>query len=186
MRLFIAREALDAHAQRIFPLLDPKVSLPEKIKKAFPMAAHYALWYPHQWIYGKSLPEGIAVPRKLTGHFRYLEEAAHRLARNLFHGMMLYQQGLEKKQQLLTRLVNIGTDLFAMAAASSRAVAVHSKNPADAGPIELADLFCRQARTRVEKRFGSLFCNDDRFTYEVAQETLKGKYRWLEEGIIEP
>lgn len=186
MRLFIAREALDAHAQRIFPILDPKTPWVEKLKRLLRAFGYYLTWYPRQWFYLVQEPTGVSVPGALRPHLRYIEKAAHRLARNLFHAMALYQQGLEKKQQLLTRVVNIGTDLFAMSAASSRAASVYSKNPSDSGPVELADLFCRQARSRIEKQFQTLFHNDDRFTYYVAQETLKGKYRWLEKGIIEP
>ncbi len=187
MRLFIAREALDSHVQRIMPLLDPKTPAGEKIAKALFSALHYGLWYPAQWIgFGGHLPRGVSLPSRLGPHVRYVKKAARRLARNLFHAMMLHQQGLEKKQLILTRLVNIGTDLFAMAVTLSRAVLLTQKNPADKGPVELADLFCRQARGRANKQFRTLFRNDDRYSYYVAQETLKGKYRWLEKGIIQP
>ena len=186
MRLFIAREALDPHVQNIFPILDPKTPVGEKITRLVKTVGHYAAWYPNQWIYGNHRPGGVTFPKALEPHVRYTEKGAHRLARSLFHAMARYQQGLEKKQQLLTRIVNIGTDLFAMAVTCSRALALHVENPADEGPLELASLFCRQARGRIEKQFRSLLRNDDRFVYYVAQETLKGKYRWLENGIIEP
>ena len=186
MRLFIAREALDDHVRRIFPLLDPKTFFLKKIQMAVQMTVHYALWYPRQWVYRTPPPGGVSIPEKLRPHFFYAQRCAHRLARDLFHAMMKYQQGLEKKQRLLTRLVNIGTDLFAMAVACSRAVLLHAKNPSNDGSLELADLFCREARGRIEKQFRTLFRNEDRLTYSVAQNTLKGKYRWLEDGIIEP
>jgi hypothetical protein len=185
MRLFIAREALDTHVQKIFAILDSKISLAGRIRKALEATGHYALWYPKQWIYGSQKRAAQSIPAALKPHVRYVGKAAHRLARNLFHAMMLYQQGLEKKQMVLTRIVNIGTDLFAMAAALSRAISL-APTPSDPGSVELADLFCRQARGRVEKQFHNLFVNNDRFTYSVAQETLKGKYRWLAEGIIAP
>lgn len=185
MRLFIAREALDSHAQKIFPILDPKTPGGEKLRRAIRALAYYAAWYPSRWI-SLALPANPPLPRELRPHTRYVERSARRLARSLFHAMVLYQKGLEKKQLLLTRLVNIGTDLFAMAVSSSRALALYSKNPADPSPLELADLFSRQARRRIEKQFRALFRNDDRLTYDVAQETLRGKYRWLEKGIIEP
>ncbi len=185
MRLFIAREALDAHLRRILPILSSKTPLFEKLSRAAKAAAHYAVWYPNQWLYG-SRSRHASIPGKLKPHFSYVERAAHRLARNLFHAMMIYQQGLEKKQQILTRLVNIGTDLFAVAVTCSRAAYLYSKNPSDIGPVELADLFARQARGRIERQFAKLFVNDDGFTYHIAQETLAGKYRWLEDGIIDP
>jgi len=186
MRLFIAREALDSHVRRILPILEPQKSLPEKLKLFLQATGHYALWYPRRWIHGNAVPQSISIPDALRGPLKYTAQTVQRLARNLFHAMLLYQQGLEKKQQLLTRLVNIGTDLFAMAATCSRAVSLYRRNPSDPGPVELADLFSRQARVRIERQFRSLFRNNDRFTYYIAQETLKGKYRWLEEGIIEP
>jgi hypothetical protein len=187
MRLFIAREALDPHVRRIFPILDPRTALGEKAGLILKAVGHYAAWYPVQWIYrAPQRPQGVPIPSRLEPHLRYTEKCAHRLARNLFHAMARYQQGLEKKQQVLTRLVNIGTDLFAISVTCSRAIALLTKNPQDSGPIELADLFSRQARRRIERQFRALFRNDDRFTYHVAQETLRGKYRWLEEGIIEP
>ena len=186
MRLFIAREALDAHLQKILPILSVKTPVAKRLRQAWEATAHYARWYPVQWLYRTRLPKEVAIPPRLAPHFRYAEHTAHRLARNLFHAMMIYQQGLEKKQQLLTRLVNIGTDLFTMAVSCSRAVSLYSKHPSDEGSLELADLFSRQARRRIEKQFRTLFRNDDRLAYHVAQETLKGKYRWLEEGIIGP
>lgn len=186
MRLFIAREALDVHVRRIFPILDRRVGIFEKVKLVFQTTVYYAGWYPAQWLYKSRIPPGIGIPKRLLPHFHYLKKTAHRLARNLFHGMMIYREGLEKKQLFLTRLVNIGTDLFGIAVACSRALSLHAKNPAEEGPLELADLFCREAKGRAEKQFRSLYQNDDRLAYHVAQETLKGRYLWLEDGIIPP
>lgn len=185
MRLFIAREALDSHLGRILPILNPKAGIIERLRRVLQSACHYAIWYPRQWFPGLGFSR-VSAPGTLRPHICYVERRARRLARNLFHAMMIYREGLEKKQQLLTRLVNIGTDLFAMAVSCSRAASLHSKNPSDTSPLELANLFCRQARGRIEKQFRTLFHNDDRLSYHVAQETLKGKYRWLEQGIIEP
>jgi hypothetical protein len=53
------------------------------------------------------------------------------------------------------------------------------------GAGELADLFCRQARRRVEDSFDRLFDNDDVATYRVAQEVLAGRHGWLEEGVVD-
>jgi hypothetical protein len=48
----------------------------------------------------------------------------------------------------------------------------------------MADLFCRQARRRVEESFRSLFRNDDVRTYRVAQNVLAGEHLWLEQGLV--
>ena len=141
-------------------------------------------WYPQQIFHGNQLPKDVAIPDELRGHMKFSSRAAHKLARNLFHAMMIYQQGLEGKQHLLAKLVNVGTDLFSMSAACARAVYLYSQNPKDSGPLELADLFCLQARGRIKKQFHGLFFNRDKFVYQVAQNALEGKYKWLETDIF--
>jgi hypothetical protein len=184
MRLFIAREALDPHARRILPLLNPPVDLIAKLKLVGELILFYVTWYPRQWFYWPTARIASEVPVKLRGHVRFIQRKSHHLARSLFHAMMFYQQGLEKKQRLLGRLVNIGTDLFAMAASLARAASMTQKNSSDESPVELADLFCREARRRIEKHFRGLLSNDDACAYQVARKALDGKYAWLEKGII--
>jgi len=186
MRLFIAREALDPHARRIFPLLDPKVSLSDKIKMVTQLFLHYSVWFPKLWLPLNDTKGVEEVPSKLQHHIRFVNRSSRHLARNLFMVMMLYQQGLEKKQRLLARHVNAGTDLFAIAASCSYAAHLVSKNPSDRGSIELADLFCRDATKRVKRQFRTLFFNNDAYAYGIAQKMLKGDYLWLEDGIIAP
>ena len=99
--------------------------------------------------------------------------------------MAKYQQGLEKHQQILFRYVNIGTDLFAMAATCSRATFLAEKNPADKTSEDLADLFCREAVLRIEREFYNQRHNDDTMIYKIGRNMLEGKYRWLETGIIQ-
>lgn len=184
MRLFIAREALDPHARRIFPLLDPEINLFKKIKMVFDLFVFYSVWYLKQWFYRPGVKHLENLPSKLRPHIVYVNRISHRLARNLFLAMMLYQQGLEKKQRLLGRFVNIGTDLFAMAATCSRSALLVAKNPSDQSSVELADLFCLDAKSRIKRHFECLFKNEDAYAYRIARNALDGKYSWLEDGII--
>lgn len=186
MRLFIAREAMDSHVRRIMPIMSPKTPMGERFTLIGKSFVHYAGWYPKQFIYCSKLPDNIDIPAELKCHMKYASRTAHKLARSLFHAMMLYQQGLESKQHIMGRLVNVGTDLFSIAATCARAIMMVQKNPSDKGPVELADLFCRQARGRIGKQFRGLFFNNDKFTDKVAAKTLAGKYPWLVEGIVEP
>jgi alkylation response protein AidB-like acyl-CoA dehydrogenase len=186
MRLFIAREAMDSHVRRIMPILSPKTKFWDRFRFLGKAIAFYSVWYPRQFLPANPPPRGMAIPKPLLPHMKYAGRKARKLARNLFDAMMIYQQRLEKKQQLLTRLVNIGTDLFAMAAAISKAIQMTAENPTDNGPVELADLFCRKAEGRIEKQFKRLFINNDGFAYKIAQNTLQDKYAWLENDIIEP
>lgn len=186
MRLFIAREAMDSHVRRIMPIVSPKTPWGERFSKIGSAFKFYAGWYPKQLFFIPVLPAGIEIPKELQGHMKYASKMTRKLARSLFHAMMIYQQGLESKQHLMGRLVNAGTDLFAMAAACACAVSMVQKNPSDRSSVELADLFCRQARARIEKQFRGLFINSDGFTYQVAQNALADKYAWLENDIIQP
>jgi hypothetical protein len=184
MHLFIAREAMDPHLRRIFPLMSGKTPFGEKLKKGMEAFGHYAFWYPRQWVYLGRWKKHAKVSLKIRKHISFVERTSHRLARDLFHSMARYQQGLEKRQQVLFRFVNIGTELFAMAAACSRAAYLASQDPSDDGPEELADLFCREAAIRVEREFRSQNHNDDKMIYRVGRQMLEKKYLWLEEGIV--
>jgi hypothetical protein len=91
-----------------------------------------------------------------------------------------WQAKLEKRQAVLGRIVDIGAELFAISAAVVYADTQRRE------ATELADLFCRQARRRVEALFDSLFDNDDTDAYELAQGVLGGRFSWLEEGVVDP
>lgn len=186
MRLFIAREAMDSHVRRIMPIMSPKTPFGKKLSMIGKAFTFYAFWYPKQFLFCSKLPSNVNIPEELKGHMKYASRISHKLARSLFHAMMLHQEKLEAKQHLLGRLVNAGTDLFSISAACSKAIGMYNANPADKGPVELADLFCRQARSRIAKQFRGLFCNSDKFTYQVAQNALNGQYSWLEKDIILP
>ena len=184
MHLFIAREAMDPHLRRILPLLSSRTGFGEKIKKAGSLFLHYAFWYPRQWVYLSRWKNYAKVSPALRRHITFIEKTSHRLARGLFHAMAVYRQGLEKRQQILFRFVNIGTDLFAMAAACSRAAYLVDQNPNDKSSEELCDLFCREAALRVEREFRSQRRNDDKMIYKIGRNMLDGKYEWLENGIV--
>src|SRR2546426_2660550 len=58
---------------------------------------------------------------------------------------------------------------------------------AEFGPraVALADLFCSEARGRVDAKFKQLWRNADVAAYRVAQDVLQGEHRWLEQGMVE-
>jgi hypothetical protein len=103
-----------------------------------------------------------------------------RLARDLFHMVGLHRQGLQKRQMILGRLVDCGAELFTMAAV----LAYSSSAEAPKGSVEVADLFCRQARRRLKVLRSGVYWQDDRAAYKVARELLDGKYPWLNDNIV--
>ncbi len=184
MRLFIAREAMDPHLRRIFPIMSPKTPLGQKLSMAVSAFAFYTFWYPRQWMYLSRWRNHTKVSGAIRTHIRFIEKTSHKLARELFHAMAIHQEGLEKRQQLLARFVNIGTDLFAMAASCSRAAHLLGQTPSDRGPEELADLFCKEATLRIKREFHAQRENDDKMIYKIGRKMLEGKYQWLETGIV--
>jgi hypothetical protein len=121
---------------------------------------------------------------RLARHLRFVERSSRRLARTLFHCMVRFGPKLEKKQAVLGRLVEIGAELLAISAACSRAHKLVRETPAQTGPRELADVFSRQARRRVEEKFRAIWHNDDDLTYKTARHVLDDHFLWLEEGIV--
>lgn len=178
MHLFIAREALDPHMKiaKMSPLTG-KMDLSAAAK-------YYLKWYPKLWFKRNALPEKRLFPGKLYGHLKYVEKSSRRLARTLFHVMIRHRGGLEKKQRVLGRIVEMGTEIFAMTAVISRAQRLYSKNKTDATPLELADTFCKRARRRIGALHKAVYFNDDKSEYAIARKFLKGEFDWLEEGII--
>ncbi len=175
MRLFIAREALDPHLKIAgASATSDKVDL-------LGAAKFYATWYPKLWLPRFGLSGDVEVPRRLRGHLRFLERGTRRLARDLFHMMMLHRQGLQRRQMVLGRLVDTGAELFAIVASLSRA----ASRGAPVGAVQLADLFCRQARRRIAALHRGVYANDDARAYKTARAVLDDQFPWLtRENII--
>jgi len=182
MRLFIAREAVDTHLEVAGALIDPKTTMAEKLAALGRSGLFYATWYPRLW-FGLRGRVGYGEFGPLAGHVRFVDRASRKLARTLFHCMVRFGPRLEKRQAVLGRLVEIGAELLAITAACSRAHAMVKRDPSNRGPLELADLFSRQARRRVEDRFAAVFDNDDVATYTVAQQLIRDEHAWLEQGM---
>lgn len=186
MRLFIAREALDPHLKRIMAVLNPRVPIFKRIKSVFSVGLYYMFWYLGLWIPVFGLRGEKDLPAQLKKHVKFIRRNSKHLARDLFLKMMIYQQRLEAKQNILARFVDIGTDLFVMASACSYAASlVNKKNNAyGKTPIELADLFCREARVRVTRNFQDVCRNNDKISAEIGKKMLGSEYEWLENEII--
>jgi hypothetical protein len=100
--------------------------------------------------------------------------------------MLVHQAKLQRKQAFLGRIVDVADELFAMAAAVSRASGMAAaRSPHAAEAQELADLFCRGSRRRVKRLFADLWRNDDDRKYGVARRILDGRHQWMEEGLLE-
>jgi len=183
MHLFMAREAMDTHFKLAGDLMRKSVPMGRKLECLVKMMGFYLAWYPRQWIAGIVAPShGFAGPQ--AKHIRFVHRTAHKLARTLFHCMAAYQARLEKKQMVLGHLVEIGMELFTMAAVCSYTKDASRVSQSDDSARELANLFCRQARRRIRDHFRALHCNDTMSANRVANDVLDNRMRWLEDGIV--
>jgi hypothetical protein len=123
----------------------------------------------------------------LAKHVRFAERNSRKLARSIFYLMNRWQAALEKKQARLGRIVDIGAQLFAMSSAVVYANTIANEHPERGEQAkELADVFCKQCRRRIDELFTALWFNDDEDNYELALGVLDGRYEWLEEGVVDP
>jgi alkylation response protein AidB-like acyl-CoA dehydrogenase len=180
MRLFIAREAVDHHFTLAFDIVNPKATRREKLAALSRAVPFYAAWYPSRWVNASRLSRHSEFG-KLARHLRYAEHTTRRLGRAMFHAMVRFGPKLEKRQMVLFRAVDIGAELFAISAACVRARMLDERG--DDRAMELAEVFCREARLRIERSFDDLFGRNDRALYKLAQRVLAGEHAWLEDGI---
>jgi len=189
MRLFIAREAVDAHLAAAGELIEPGVPAGRKARAAAKAGGFYAKWLP-TLVTGKGQQPGAYNEfGPLAGHLRYVERTSRKLARATFYGMARWQGKLERKQGFLGRIVDIGAELYAMSAACTRAQ-LDATDEAGTGRgstgFELAGAYCAQARLRCDELFGQLWANTDTADSALSAQVLTGRYTWLEDGIIDP
>jgi alkylation response protein AidB-like acyl-CoA dehydrogenase len=187
MHLLIAREAVDRHLQVAGDILEPETALKDKARGALGAGAFYAKWLPKLAVGEGHKPGAYDEFGELATHLRYVERSSRRLARSTFYAMTRWQAKLEQRQSFLGRIVDIGAELFAIAAAVIYAdtIAGEHSDRADSAR-ELADLFCRQARRRADALFHGLWANDDDQGYKTAQAVLDGRHAWIEEGVADP
>ncbi|WP_244208346.1 acyl-CoA dehydrogenase family protein [Arthrobacter oryzae] len=186
MKLLIAREAVDAHLAAAGDLASEDAPLSDKAKAAVGASGFYAKWLP-KLVAGAGMdPRSYNDFGRLAKQLRYVERSSRRLARQTFYGMGRWQAKLEHKQAFLGRIVDIGAELFAMAACCSRAEMLLRTQPErGASAYELAEAYCEQARVRVDEYFDRLWRNTDDADRVLARKTLAGDYAWLEAGVLD-
>jgi alkylation response protein AidB-like acyl-CoA dehydrogenase len=188
MQLFIAREAVDAHLSAAGELIEPG-ELPAKARAAVKAGKFYAKWLPTLVTGQGSVPTAYSEFGPLATHLRYVERTSRKLARETFYAMARWQGKLERKQGFLGRIVDIGSELFAMSAVCVRAqyeTVEGTDSARGEGGVELADAFCRQARVRTDALLAGLWHNTDALDVKLANRVLEDNYTWLEQGVVDP
>jgi alkylation response protein AidB-like acyl-CoA dehydrogenase len=186
MHLLIAREAVDQHLAVAGDILEPETAMGDKAKAAVEAAKFYTKWLPQLAVGEGVKPGSFSEFGALAPHLRYVERASRKMARTTFYAMGRWQAKLERKQSVLGRIVDIGAELFAISSAVVYAQTLQAEQPARAAEaVQLADLFCKQARRRADALFAEVFDNDDEQAYTLAQDVLAGKLAWDEDGVLD-
>jgi alkylation response protein AidB-like acyl-CoA dehydrogenase len=167
MHLFIAREALDPHLRRGAAALDTRKAGGERLSAAMKAGLFYAKWYPVRWLpLPSTLPHDL--DPELARGMRSVARLSRKLARTLFHAMARNGPKLERRQLLLSRLVDIGSELLAMSAAAAYAHAL-----GDEESRQTAAFICRRGKHRVEALFRGAANFPDREAYRLAKRMME-------------
>ena len=180
MHLFMAREAVDKHLSVAGAMIDPKVGVGAKLAALPKIAFFYAFWYPRLWLKGLF---GFGYGRfgRFAKHLRFINSSCAKLARETFHGMMIYQAKMERKQGFLFRVVDIANELFAMSATIARTQRMIEQGHEDAKEAtEVAEMFCLNARRKVQQWFREIWANDDEKKTSFARNLMNDEYTFIE------
>jgi hypothetical protein len=112
MRLFIAREALDPHLKIGADVVNSTLPIQKRAKAALRAARAYSTWYPRMWLPSNTGSSMTHLHPYLRRDLETIANQSRKLARTLFHEMVLNGPSLEKRQVLLGHLVDIGAELF--------------------------------------------------------------------------
>jgi hypothetical protein len=181
MHLLIARAAVVMLRSVAGDIIDPEAATGAMVKAGLRAGAFYAAWLPTLAVGKGQIPGGYGSFGPLAKHLRVVERSSRKLARSTFYGMARWHGKLERRQAFLGRIVDIGAELFAMSATCVRAHAERDTHPEG---LELAELFCRQARLRIREHFRALWRNTDSRDVALAKRIAEGRYAWIERGVL--
>ena len=168
MHLFLAREALDGHLQRTGTLFK-KASVGAKLLTVVKAAGFYPFWYAKLWMGGlfKSFPD---FDDNLARHLHWVDSRTRKLARVLFHNMILLGPKLEMRQLTLGRVVDIGVELAVMALVAARAQS--EARTGDTSQMNTALYWLEHSRLRVDDLFRKINHNNDAAASALAKELM--------------
>jgi alkylation response protein AidB-like acyl-CoA dehydrogenase len=177
MRLFIAREALEPHLKIGADVVNSTLPLKRRAKAMLRAAREYAVWYPRQWFSSGAGQAGASLHPALRDDLNAIARQSHKLARTLFHEMLLNGPALEKRQVLLGHLVDIGAELFVwsctLAYAETR-ITDASVNQADVEKLlRKVHYFGDLSRKRLANHYAAMRGGLDKESYRVSRDLVE-------------
>jgi len=179
MHLFLAREALDGHLKMAGSLFDKRASISDKLLTLLKCGLYYPFWYLKLLLPSFKFYFGFKSP--LSRYLRWVNSRTSKLARALFHRMVLIGPKLEKRQLTLSRIVDIGVELVVMGL-----VACRVQTELDRGEdknLKKAVYWLKSARLRVDELFRELNNNSDKEARELSQDLLNSVAPFEENDI---
>ncbi|MFZ4596241.1 MAG: acyl-CoA dehydrogenase family protein, partial [Verrucomicrobiaceae bacterium] len=173
MRLFIAREALDPHLKIGAQAVNASLPMKQRMKAALRAAKFYSVWLPVKNV-PRSIQGGLDLHPSLLTEMASVERLSRKLARRLFFAMAINGPALEKKQVLLGRFVDIGSELFVLATAIGYAQSKIVQADMNAKQVDhklaLVGYLGQLTRHKVGELFRSIVSNADREGVAIARE----------------
>jgi len=175
MRLFIAREALDPHLKIGAEAVNASLPMKQRMKAALKAAKFYSVWLPVKYV-PRSIQGGLDLHPTLLTEMASVERLSRKLARRLFFAMAINGPALEKKQVLLGRFVDIGSELFVLATTISYAQSKIVQADMNAKQVDhtlsLVHYLGELARQKVNELFRSIASNADKEGVALARELI--------------
>lgn len=189
------REGLDEYLKKGAPFFRKGMRL-EKLKAAARFGWQYVRSFFSNFTVPRIDPDNLSVvsshldfidhgvpaiysndPAVLTKHLKFVDYSSRRLARAIIWLSAKYRDKMSVKQLTLARLYTIASELYAVTAVCSYAIYLGYE-----WYVDLADLFCREAVSRVNDAFRDLWDNNDSLARKIAKKVLNKEYPQLEKG----
>ncbi|TVQ77919.1 MAG: DNA polymerase II [Bradymonadales bacterium] len=185
-RLFVSREALDRHLKLAGALFNPKSSIGEKFGATLKAGLFYSWWYPKLWLNFSFWPRFAWAGCWEGSALRFMHKMSRKLARSMFHAMILNGPKLEKKQITLGRIVDTGTNLFVMAAVLSRYLTRKKAGQLRSSETFLAQRVIASYREATLRAYqGIKVLPGKSQTLELSKRIMDGELDWLTEDIVD-
>ncbi len=176
MRLFIAREMLDAHLKIGAAIFNQTLPMKERAGAFMKAGGHYAQWYPMKWLPFSDDEGEQQVHPALGAELRRVRSQSRKLARAIFHAMLFYGPTLEREQLVLGRLVDIGAALFVMATtisyAQSKIEDSASRNTDVDQTLQTVHYLGSLTKDKVTHLLKTVFTRSDHEGYKLARKIL--------------
>ena len=185
-RLFVSREALDRHLKVAGALFNPKAGIGEKLAAVAKAALFYSWWYPKLWLSFGLWPRFIWAGCWESRYLRYIHRMSRRLARTMFHAMVLNGPGLEKKQLALGRIVDTGSNLFVMASVLSRYLTRKKSKTLNPKEDVIVRRVCQSLKEATNSSYSKIKILPGKSeVLGLSKSIAEGELNWLSEDLCD-